>query len=359
MQKNKFITYLLLFWLLAPLSVNSAFALRAYLPEYDAYRNIDGSYVNYGYQMYKQKKLQETGDNNFSWQKTESWSGSVQIKTVFDFYNTKRAERIDFVKKDILSRIDDRTLWPIGDEVMDGMIDKLQADGKYFVIKAEGEIIPIDSETLIYLYDYSIKWKEDLIDIVRQQVQKLQSQEDTINVEQRNTELNNIIKILDKFKIKYLRLKQYREGKVLIWRGNGVKVEGMEYFFINKLFTTPELNELIDSKDKNAIYFWTYIPRWDFKLKYYSDNEWLNNDVMVDFLWDMIYAWNIKKDQRVYMSDLYASTQDKFIYNIQQSNMEYFIIFFVLLWWFGMGVMMVYNFINNFRGNFRKTPEEL
>lgn len=359
MKAKKLLSFSLLAILLSFFSVNSTFALRAYLPEYDAYRNIDGSYVNYGYQIYKQKKLQESTDTNFAGQKTDTWTWSVQIKTVFDFYNTKRAERIDYVKKEILSRIDDRTLWPIWDDVLDGMINKLQADWKYFVIKAEGEIIPIDSETLIYLYDYSIKGKENLIDIVREQVTKLQSQEDTINVEQRNTELNNIIKTLDKFKIKYLRLRQYREWKVLVWRGNGIKVEWSEYFFINKLFTTPELNELIDSKDKNAIYFWTYIPRWDFKLKYFSDNEWLNNDVMVDFLGDMNFAWTIKKDQRVYITDLYASTQDKFIYNIQQSNMEYLILALSLIFGLWLGTMMVFNFINNFRWNFRKTPEEL
>lgn len=343
--------------LLLSLWANSTFALRHFLPEYDEFRNLNWGVVNQGYEAYKKSKLQEEKDTWFTG--TDTQSGAVQIKTVFDFYNTKRSERIDFIKKEILSRIEDRTLGPIGDEVLDSTINKLQEDGKYFVIKAEWEIIPIDSENLIYLYEYDIKWKENLIDIVREQVQRLQTQEENINFEQRNNEINNIVKTLDRFKIKYIRLKQYREWKVFVWRGNGIKVEWVEYFFINKLFTTPELNTLIDERDKNAIYFWTYIPKSDFKIKYFSNNDGLNNDVFVDLLGDAIYAGNVKKDQRVYLSTLYPSTQDKFIYSIQQSRMEYVFLALALVAWLFVGAMMVFNFINNFRANFKKTPEEL
>lgn len=337
---------------------STSFALRKFLPEYDDSRNPQGAILYEGYKKYKTEKIanQQT-DANFT--KDTNGSGSVQVKTVFDFYDTRRAERIEYVKKELLSQMKDRTIWPVGDEGIDTIINKLQGEGKYFVIRTEGDIIPIDANTLIYLYDYKLEGKENLVHLVKQQVQKLQSEEDMINLEQRNTELNNILKTLDKFKVKYLRLGRYTNGKVYVGRGNGVKIEGTENFFINKLFTTPELNELIDSKDSKAIYFWTYIPNTDFKTKYYSNNDGLNNDVFVELLGDTIFGGTVKKDVKVYENKLFGSTQDNFIYTIKENKFEYYILALCFILGVGLGGYMTFNFIYSFKNNFKKTPEEI
>lgn len=354
MTKKWFKHSLIFLLILAIFFPNSSFALRKFLPEYDDFRNKNGALVNLGYRAYKTEKLLEK-------QATEQFApeGSVQVKTVFDFYDTKRAERINYVKNELLTQMKDRTIGPVGDDAIDTIINKLQSPGKYFIVRTQGDIIPIDANTIIFLYDYKLTGQEDLIELVKKQVQKLQSEEDSINLEQRNTELNNILKILDKFKIKYVRLGKYRDGTVSIGRGNGLKVSWTENFFINKLFTTPELNELIDTKDSKALYFWTYIPTSDLKTRYYSANEGLNNDVFIEFMGDTVFGGTIKADTKIYENTLFASSRDNFVYTIKENQYEYYILALSFLLGGVLWLYMTFNFIHGFRNNFKKTPEEL
>lgn len=329
-----------------------------FLPDLDEYRGIQWYVIEKPYAEYKSQLLQKTTDKEFSWSESNSWS--VQVKTIFDFYEDKRSDRIEAVRTQLLQKIKDKEPTKTWVDAIDWIINKLETPGKYFVIKAGWDIIPINEDTLLYLYDYKISWKESLIDTVKKQIVAIQATNKWDKQVWVNDEsVTEIIRMLDLYKIKYKRIWKSIEGWVFIGKSNWLKVEWKEQFFINKIFTTPELKDSIEKADPKWIYFWTYIANEDLKTKYYSENEWMSNDVFIKLLWDPIFAWNMKKDIRTYTSELYPSSKDLFIYDIKKNNYEYVILTILFALWCVFGIYLTFNFVNNFKNNFKKTPEEL
>lgn len=338
-------------------SINIASA-KQFLPELDEYRGIQWYVIEKPYAEYKSLDIQKSTEKEFSGNDSLSWS--VQVKTIFDFYEDKRAERIDFVRNQLLQKIKDKEPTKTWFDAIDWVINKLETPGRYFVIKAGGDIIPINEDTLLYLYDYKISWKESLIDTVKKQIVAIQaSSKSDKQVWVNDESITEIIRMLDTYKIKYKRIWKSIEWWVFIWKWNWMKVEGKEQFFINKIFTTPELKDTVEKADPKWIYFWTYIANEDLKTKYYSENDGLSYDVFIKLLWDPMFAGNIKRESRLYTSELYPSSKDLFIYDIKKNNYEYVILAILFSLWAVFWIYLTFNFVNNFKNNFKKTPEEL
>lgn len=330
----------------------------AYLPHLDEYRWIGEYLIEKPYKNYKNLSLQKEKDEDFFVDETNR----VQVKTIFDFYSNKRSEKIEFVKNQILQKIKNKEIVDIWYDPINNIINKIERPWKYFVVETAWDIIPISEDIVLYLFDYKIIWKEKLIDIIKQQILKNQNNKEDIistNISRQNEELLNITKILDEYKIKYIKIWKSIDWSFYIWKGNGLKVEWKEQFFINKIFTTPELKEKIDDKKKNRIYFWTYITDNELNTKYYAENNWLNSDVFIKILWDTVYNWTIKNEQRIYQSNLYPSSKDLFVYIIKKNNYEYIILIISFILWNVFWIYLTFNFVNNFKNNFKRTPEEI
>jgi len=337
----------------------SVFA-NTYLPNLDEYRGVKEYIIEKPYKEYKSNVIQNTIESDFS-QWTEVLSWQVQVKTVFDFYADKRAERIESIKNTLIESIKNKDPIKTWYDPIDTMITKLESPWKYFVIKTEGDVIPINEDLVLYLFDYKIVWKDEFIEKVKSQILNLNAtaKKEKMSLDETNEDLKNIIKTLDNYKIKYKRISKSIDWSFYIWKWNWLKVEGKEQFFINKIFTTPELKEQIDKNNNKIVYFWTFVSNDELKTKYYSENNGIWYDVFVKILWDPIFAWNIKNEQKIYQSSLYSSKKDIFIYNIEKNKYEYFIIIILFVFWNILGTYLTFNFVNNFKNNFKKTPEEL
>jgi len=358
MKKNNI--FKILFSLIYLFTLKSWYS--AYLPNLDEYRWINEYLIEKPYKHYKDLYLQKEKDKDFFVDDVSNTWSSVQVKTIFDFYSNKRAEKIEFTKNQLLQKIKDKDPVDIWYDPINSIINKLEKPWKYFVIETSWDLIPISEDTVLYLFDYKISWKDKLIDIVKQQVLKNQNNEESninTNISKQNEELFNITKILDKYKIKYIKIWKSIDWSFYVWKWNWLKVEWKEQFFINKLFTTPELKEKIDDKKKDQIYFWTYVTLDELKTKYYAENNWLNTDVFTRILWDTMFVWTITNEKRIYQTNLYPSSKDLFIYVIKKNNYEYIILVISLILWSILWIYLTFNFINNFKNNFKKTPEEL
>lgn len=291
----------------------------------------------------------------------------VKIKTVFDinqeeFEKEVRKNRIELLSK--ISRKEKTSSW---NNNIDNIINTLEKPWKYIVIDLEWEVFLLNNNTALFLPKYNLLWKKELISRIKRMINNRQSS--------KNANYNDIFTLLDRYDIKYHEIPlNGNTNNIYIWRQRYEKQSWKEIFFLNINFTTPFLSETIEKKDwdnkSSQLYLWTYISNEDFIKKYNADtiqrDDWKKikteldwNQIYIDLFWKKEYIGEYKKEEKILQNTLYKSSKDLYIYNIKKNKYEYFILLAVFL----LGVIfwnyLLFNFINNFKNNFKKTPEEI
>jgi len=284
----------------------------------------------------------------------------VKIDTIFDISAKELENNVLKRKNQLLNRLRERTFIETWQREIDNEIAKLDKNWRYLVWKLPWQLITITENSYIYIHKHKTIWNVDVINQIQSIFNTYRNKDNLIMSP--NWFKQDLLKLLNQYKIKHIEINwNYLKWKIHVWESNKSKIKRNANFFISKSFTTPFLEEEIETNFRGA-YVWTYLTDEDLKFNYnVNEDRWSFTEIYIDIdvFDDVLYMWLVGEKNKIIETTILWWNLDIFLYKIQKNSYEYFIFIIVIILGAIFWVFLVNNFIINYRSNFKRIPEEL
>ena len=352
-HSNKIIYLLLSIFIL--LNINTSFW---YYDKYNSYKNIWDKLIEIPYKEYHDLKYSELYKKTPEYQELNNL---VKIDNIFDVAAKDLEKKIALKKMSLIAKIKNNEIVDTWEKDIDNEIASLDTKWRYLVIALPWNLITITDKKFLYLPKYKLLWNVDLVHKVTSIFEKYKWKDGSIHSP--NKFKDDLINVFNKYQIKYSEIDWYGiKWDIAIWKNFNKKTHQEKTFFISKWFTTPFLEENYEKNNKGKIYLWKYLTNSDIKYNFnIRDKDKVGSDIIVTFKWlnDSTYLWKVADKDKILSSTILSSKLDLYIYKINKNSYEYIILLLVFIIWWLTWLFLSYNFITNYKNNFKRIPEEL